>query len=585
MRRFLILLICYVLTAMTFSFADAEDFTDYDLLVDKLTAREMDALISSELKVKLVNDDKVAELGKKTARASHSEREYRYNFKVIDSGEVNAFATGNGSIYVYKGLLELYKGKDEELAFVLAHEVAHTALRHIASKAEQLRVFKEGKDSEKIKDGLLSIEKGFSREQEYSADRWAMLYMARAGFSPMSGVKALQTLKEAGNYTPDIEKSVDHPTSSNRVTKAFTVMSEISETMSQFEYGIMYLANNQNEEAAKCFEKFLRVFPDSKEAYSNLGVAYSNLALANVKPSDYLYTFAITKIDVSGIMLRSAPGVNKEAYDQAVEAYTSALSIDPNYSAAYSNLGILYTVAGETEKGKVQLRKAVEVNSKNPAPYNNLGYALATEGKIDEALVEFEKARSIFPSFGDALYNSGFIYYQKGQKDQAIAALKAFVKNSPNGKMSAKAREYLAKLEGNTSQEKIAAPKGVQKENKLAGITLGTAGAKVKEAYGAPEKVLAQDAGIESWEYSSKSLFVSMEDSRVARIVVGSNTLKGAETSKGVKVGDTAAAAEEKYGFAESIIRQNPYEIWSYPAFGLGFFVSDEKISKIFVNQ
>lgn len=55
---------------------------------------------------------------------------FKYQFKVVKGSDVNAFSLPGGFIYVYEGLVK-YVETDDELAGVLAHEVAHAAFRHI----------------------------------------------------------------------------------------------------------------------------------------------------------------------------------------------------------------------------------------------------------------------------------------------------------------------------------------------------------------------------------------------------------------------------------------------------------------------
>ena len=63
---------------------------------------------------------------------------FDYTFKIIDDKEVNAFALPGGYVYVNKGLVD-YVHSDDELAGVIAHEIAHAAHHHIMQliKAQQ----------------------------------------------------------------------------------------------------------------------------------------------------------------------------------------------------------------------------------------------------------------------------------------------------------------------------------------------------------------------------------------------------------------------------------------------------------------
>lgn len=79
----------------------------------------------------------VQEIGARLARNS-PRRELRYRFHVVEMIEPNAFALPGGHIYVSRGLLALVNS-EEELANVLAHEVAHLALQHHAYRELEVR--------------------------------------------------------------------------------------------------------------------------------------------------------------------------------------------------------------------------------------------------------------------------------------------------------------------------------------------------------------------------------------------------------------------------------------------------------------
>jgi predicted Zn-dependent protease len=79
----------------------------------------------------------VQEIGERLARNS-PRREIRYRFHVVEMIEPNAFALPGGHVYISRGLLALVNS-EEELANVLAHEVAHVALQHHAYRELEVR--------------------------------------------------------------------------------------------------------------------------------------------------------------------------------------------------------------------------------------------------------------------------------------------------------------------------------------------------------------------------------------------------------------------------------------------------------------
>lgn len=86
---------------------------------------------------KTINDTNLSEyvngIGEKAARAS-DKNNLSYYFYVLDDKKINAFAVPGGYIFVNKGLLD--KLNEDELAFVLGHEIGHVAARHSIKKLQ-----------------------------------------------------------------------------------------------------------------------------------------------------------------------------------------------------------------------------------------------------------------------------------------------------------------------------------------------------------------------------------------------------------------------------------------------------------------
>ncbi len=85
-------------------------------------------------------------------------------FKVVQSQEVNAYAT-EGVIVVYSGLADFVKN-DDEMALILAHEVAHVILRHMSTPEE---------DTDE------------TRKKEADADKYGAILMMQAGYDLCKG--------------------------------------------------------------------------------------------------------------------------------------------------------------------------------------------------------------------------------------------------------------------------------------------------------------------------------------------------------------------------------------------------------------
>lgn len=109
---------------------------------------------------------------------------------IMDDPHVNAASAGGGAFYVTSGLLQ--KANDEQLRGVLAHELAHDDLGHVA-KAQALgaglgvgmiildQIFPGSGRITPVAGALIT--RGYSRTEEYAADRHGMHILTRAGLS------------------------------------------------------------------------------------------------------------------------------------------------------------------------------------------------------------------------------------------------------------------------------------------------------------------------------------------------------------------------------------------------------------------
>lgn len=145
-----------------------------------------------------------------------------YHFAVLDTAEVNAFACPGGTILVSKGLLQKTTSEDE-VAAVLAHEIAHVTLQHgvqaiqKANLAEAFTYLGAGaaqaamsaEDSQKLTDLFGSsiddivqtlITSGYSRDAEVAADELARRFLQNTGYDPDALTRVLAHMQDAGGH-------------------------------------------------------------------------------------------------------------------------------------------------------------------------------------------------------------------------------------------------------------------------------------------------------------------------------------------------------------------------------------------------
>jgi putative metalloprotease len=142
---------------------------------------------------------------------------------IMDDPQVNAANAGNGEFYVTRGLLE--KANDQQLLGVLAHEVAHEDLRHVA-KAQTLgaglsigavildQIIPGSGAITPIAGQLIS--RGYSRREEYAADKHAVDLLQRIGQPKQVMIDTLQWLVNTEGSSPGGFFST-HPATAERI--------------------------------------------------------------------------------------------------------------------------------------------------------------------------------------------------------------------------------------------------------------------------------------------------------------------------------------------------------------------------------
>ncbi len=166
-------------------------------------------------------------------RAVHPESGYYYTIKVLDEELPNAFATLDGQIYFFRGLLEL-ADSPEEIAAVMAHEMAHVEKRHVVKKLISefglavLTGLVTGGDAVIAGEILHALSAGaFSRRQEREADDFALATLFKAGIHPAHlGAIFRKLQQEYPDSQAQIELLNSHPDMASRIQLAMSYPAE-----------------------------------------------------------------------------------------------------------------------------------------------------------------------------------------------------------------------------------------------------------------------------------------------------------------------------------------------------------------------
>jgi len=166
-----------------------------------------------------------------------------WEFVVFDQPQINAFAMAGGKVGVFTGLFKIAK-TDDELASVIAHEIAHVTAKHVHEKlSRELAVDTVGTvgsigglagGASGLTVSALSQVYGlttgisgfaFDRAKEKEADYIGLMYMARAGYDPQAAVRVIESLEAASANDPVQPAFLStHPTHPERIIQLMDAM-------------------------------------------------------------------------------------------------------------------------------------------------------------------------------------------------------------------------------------------------------------------------------------------------------------------------------------------------------------------------
>ena len=166
---------------------------------------------------------------------------YNWEFNLVDSKDVNAWCMPGGKVVVYTGLLPITQN-EAALAVVLGHEITHAVANH-TNEALSKEYLLQGIGSiagsaigNEQKANVFSTVFGLgastyglknSRNAEYEADHYGLLFCAMAGYNPNEAIPFWNRMQAASaNASKPPEFLSDHPSDENRISRLQGYMPE-----------------------------------------------------------------------------------------------------------------------------------------------------------------------------------------------------------------------------------------------------------------------------------------------------------------------------------------------------------------------
>jgi predicted Zn-dependent protease len=371
-------------------------------VVHSITIQEEETLSKEFLRViekqfHLIKDPFVVGYVNKIGRnilAVLPDQPFKYRFYVVKQHVYNAFATPAGHIFINSGLLEALES-EEELAGILAHEIAHVVSRHISQNVDRspkiglatlagvaAGIFMGVGGAAALGNAVVvgSMAAGqtaslaFSREDELQADQLALGYLNRAGYSSKGLLTSLQIMRSkqwfGSDQVPDY--LLTHPASEERMGYIDT-----------------HLASNQ--------------LPKSKQRH--------------IDKDEYRFVRAT----VSG---KYSDGKN------ALARFDSQLKTRPGDSIALYGKALALAQIGDHEKAVTLLKKALEKNALNPVMLKELGRIYFIDGQYPKALQTLEGSVGLAPEDSESLFYLSRTQMELGNLDNAADGFHTILKRN-----------------------------------------------------------------------------------------------------------------------------------------------------------
>lgn len=468
---------------------------------------------------------KIQEIAKVLNKAAGLSGSGVIKFKLIQNEEINAFAYINDSIYVHTGLFKSVGNSIDQLAFVLAHELAHVLMKHPAKGDEFLTKNPNATEEQWLK---------LSRDMEFEADKYAVLYTMRAGYSPLGGIEWFNYMTNQGfEYTPHTASYVTHPNFTSRVVEVFKHIATYYEYARNFEFGMIYLNSGDYKNAISAFNKFVSAYPNFKEGHNNLAVAVLSQKLnqKNIKLEVLLPT-TLSKVDFFTNIFtvntkRGEYNLKNSELTEAEKALSKALELDPNYLQAYINLAVLNTLTKNVKAAGEAIAKAEKVSAKSYDVMLAKGFLQLEQNNYKQAADIFKTANTSDPNRPEALFNMALAYTYGSMKNEAISTWKNFINKFKDTYYASEAKAKLDVLEGKKAPQadgkKDPAPgdnrPNTRPKNKVkksaaapgalsfAGVTIGMKQDDVLKKLRLPSEKDNDEYG-DIWSYESPSLII-----------------------------------------------------------------------------
>lgn len=377
----------------------AENTADYESLQGKTLGREFVAAALQQYRVRTEFDvaGTVQDMGREIAAAAGADPE-TYHFLVVRNPQANAFAIPGGYIFVFDGLLRRLDS-EEELAGVLAHEVAHVRHGHFfkdqkkiaAADLAAMAAILLGQADEAVAAfslaGAASLQLSYSRENEREADIGGVQYLYDAGYDPSGMTRFFAVLLQQERLLLPRNQFTylsTHPGLAERYDRVQRLIRRRDETPpprppdrwerlsatlaadpdhrrevsgSHYFMGEVALKESHYDAALPLLKAALQEFPGSANVLAALAEASLRAGDPQTARQRVKQALAAEPEHVAALFMEGEVAREEKDSDTALSAYLHVVKRAPDHGMAHFRLSQLYRERGDVPRAEYHLAR------------------------------------------------------------------------------------------------------------------------------------------------------------------------------------------------------------------------------------
>lgn len=378
--------------------------------------RKFDAYVRSSMP--LVEDTEIAGYVESVVRRLVNNippQPFRFTSTVIQNGSMNAFAIPGGYVYVFTGLI-LNLQTEDQMAAVLAHELAHVTEHHVAKRMAEMQLASIGAIAGTLAGAFLGIAGGgsnmanlggalvmgsqagaaaaylqYTQENEREADHQGLNYLAAAGYNPMAMAETFDIMQKQRWYI-----------SNDKIPSYLSTHPALPDR-------VAYIKGR----VARMPQDFLKRKADNTAFLRVQTLVRAKLQATDVALAWYTNKGELNPLETMGLGIVQT---RLNRIGDAERSFQKALAALPNDSLVLREAGIYYFKQGNFQKSQPLLQKALILKPGDALTLFYNARLLGESKQYDAAIVSMRQVLKELPEDPEVRYHMGRLLGESGDQ-------------------------------------------------------------------------------------------------------------------------------------------------------------------------